>query len=179
MSYNVKMFLLLLKLASKLNKIAIATISRPHFLTNRSALSKCLVAVGNIEGVVGSKYQVPLPARGSEVQCRVSGKKWIEGSKIAGCQYILTGLMVTPSLIFKLLKRTYHIRLLVIWSFLCQEATKVQLLHILGCRRIIFHYSRPYSVILYNLSIKFHASPWDKNTPRGRKLDDRYQKNLI
>ena len=28
------------------------------------ALSKCFVAVGNIEGIVGSKHQVPLPARG-------------------------------------------------------------------------------------------------------------------
>ena len=29
-----------------------------------SALSKCFVAVGDIEGVVGSKNRVPLPARG-------------------------------------------------------------------------------------------------------------------
>ena len=29
-----------------------------------SAMSKCFVAVGNIEGVVGSKHQVPLPAGG-------------------------------------------------------------------------------------------------------------------
>ena len=28
-----------------------------------SALSKCLVAVGSVEGVVDSKHQVPLPAR--------------------------------------------------------------------------------------------------------------------
>ena len=31
---------------------------------NNAALSKCFVAVGSIEGVVGSKCQVPLPARG-------------------------------------------------------------------------------------------------------------------
>ena len=29
-----------------------------------AALSKCFVAVGSIEGVVGSKFQVTLPARG-------------------------------------------------------------------------------------------------------------------
>ena len=33
----------------------------PRYLA--SALSKCFVAVDNIEGVVGSKHQVPLPAR--------------------------------------------------------------------------------------------------------------------
>ena len=61
-----------------------------------AALSKCFVAVGNIEGVVGSKHQVPLPARGliSEVPCGESGKKGIEGGKIAGSRHILTGLVV-------------------------------------------------------------------------------------
>ena len=36
-----------------------------------AALSKCFVAVGNIEGVVGSKHQVPSPARGLIVKSNV------------------------------------------------------------------------------------------------------------
>ena len=36
-----------------------------------TALSKCFVAVGTIEGVVGSKHQVPLPARGLLVKSNV------------------------------------------------------------------------------------------------------------
>ena len=35
------------------------------------ALSKCSVAVGNIEGLVGSKHQVPLPVRGIIVKSNV------------------------------------------------------------------------------------------------------------
>ena len=50
-----------------------------------------------MEGVVGSKHQVPLPTKGlsSEVRCGVSSKKLTEGGKIAGCRHILTGLSVT------------------------------------------------------------------------------------
>ena len=36
-----------------------------------AALSKCFVAVGSIEGVVGSKHQVPLPGRGLLVKSNV------------------------------------------------------------------------------------------------------------
>ena len=36
-----------------------------------AALSKCFVAVGSIEGVAGSKHQVPLPARGLLVKSNV------------------------------------------------------------------------------------------------------------
>ena len=35
------------------------------------ALSKCFVAVGSIEGVIGSKFQVPLRARGLLVKSSV------------------------------------------------------------------------------------------------------------
>ena len=36
----------------------------------------------------------------SEVQCGVSGKKLTEGAKIAGCQHILTGLIIVISVDF-------------------------------------------------------------------------------
>ena len=45
----------------------------------KPALSKCFVTVGSMARVVGSKHQVPLPARGSLVR----GKKLTEGGKIA------------------------------------------------------------------------------------------------
>ena len=41
------------------------------FLLNYLALSKCFIAVGSIAGVVGSKCQVPLPARGLLVKSNV------------------------------------------------------------------------------------------------------------
>ena len=37
-----------------------------------TALSECFVAVGSIEGVAGSKCQVPLPARGFQVKSSVN-----------------------------------------------------------------------------------------------------------
>ena len=40
-------------------------------LVGREALSKCFVIVGSIAGVVGSKHQVPLPARGLLVKSNV------------------------------------------------------------------------------------------------------------
>ena len=54
----------------------------------KPALSKRFVAVGSMARVVGSKHQVPLPARGFLVR----GKKLTEGGKIAGCRHILAGL---------------------------------------------------------------------------------------
>ena len=42
-----------------------------HSLYNKAALSKCYVAVGSTEEVVGSKHQVPLPVRGLLVKSSV------------------------------------------------------------------------------------------------------------
>ena len=48
------------------------------------ALSKCVEAVGSISGVVGSKCQVPLPARGLLVKSSVelAASTWLKGEKL-------------------------------------------------------------------------------------------------
>ena len=61
-------------------------------MPNFSSAKMFCTAVGSIEGVAGSKHQVPLPARGLLVQHAVKSKKLTEGGKIAGCWHILTGL---------------------------------------------------------------------------------------
>ena len=75
--FNINTCLILMKLNAQKQhnhkqkfKEHTATVHRSF--TVDTALSKCFAAVGSIEGVVGSKNQVPLPSRGFPVKYSVS-----------------------------------------------------------------------------------------------------------